>query len=160
MKFRLVDRILAWEPQCAIRGIKNVSFEEYELRTPLGYSPYLPESLILESLFQLVNWMVILSTDYRHTCLGAQLDKAQFIAPLRPGSRMNMDIKVVSWRDDSAIVEGTVFDGRETVVVVERCLAAFVPLVEYYDPDDLRVLYSEIYRPDSLQQPGATSCLV
>jgi hypothetical protein len=24
-----------------------------------------------------------------------------------------------------------------------------VPLVEYYDPDDLRVLYSEIFRPEA-----------
>jgi 3-hydroxymyristoyl/3-hydroxydecanoyl-(acyl carrier protein) dehydratase len=159
MKFRMVDRISAWEPRQVIRGIKTVSFEEYELRKPLGYEPYLPESLILESLFQLANWLVILSTDYTQMCVGAQWDEARFLDTLGPGSRMAMEVTVSGWRDDSVIVDGivsdgivsdgTVSDGRKTVVTVRRCLAAFVPLADYYDPDDLRVLFSEIHRPDA-----------
>jgi 3-hydroxymyristoyl/3-hydroxydecanoyl-(acyl carrier protein) dehydratase len=158
MKFRMVDRISAWEPRRVIRGVKVVSFEEYELREPLGYEPYLPESLILESLFQLANWLVILSTDYEQTCVGAQWDEARFLDTLRPGSRMAMEVAVSGWRDDSVIVDGTVLNGGKTVVAVRRCLAAFVPLADYYDPDDLRVLFSEIHRPDATAQLGATSC--
>lgn len=158
MKFRMVDRISAWEPRQAICGIKAVSFEEYELREPLGYEPYLPESLILESLFQLANWLVILSTDYEQMCVGAQWDEARFLDTLRPGSRMAMEVTVSGWRDDSVIVDGAVSNGRKTVVTVRRCLAAFVPLADYHDPDDLRVLFSEIHRPDVTPQLGATSC--
>ena len=158
MKFRMVDRISAWEPRQVIHGIKAVSFEEYELREPLGYEPYLPESLILESLFQLANWLVILSTDYEQMCIGAQWDEVRFFDTLRPGSRMVMKVAVSGWRDDSVIVNGTVSNGRKTVVTVRRCLAAFVPLADYYDPDDLRVLFSEIHRPDAAALPGATSC--
>jgi hypothetical protein len=55
MKFRMVDRILSWEPETRIRGVKTVSFEEYCLRSPLGYEERLPESLLVESLFQLGN---------------------------------------------------------------------------------------------------------
>lgn len=159
MKFRMVDRILDWVPRRVIHGVKTVSFEEYELRTPLGYEPYLPESLILESLFQLANWLVILSTDYEQMCIGAQWDEARFLDTLRPGSRMVMQVAVDGWRDDSVIVEGTVSSGRQTVVTVRRCLAAFIPLVDYYNPDDLRVLFSEIHRPDPTASLGATSCL-
>jgi 3-hydroxymyristoyl/3-hydroxydecanoyl-(acyl carrier protein) dehydratase len=158
MKFRMVDRIAEWEPREVIRGIKTVSFEEYELREPLGYEPYLPESLILESLFQLANWLVILSTDYRQMCIGAQWDEARFLDTLRPGSRMAMEVTVSGWRDDSVIVDGKVSDGRTTVVTVRRCLAAFVPLADYYDPEDLRVLYSEIHRQDIMSHLGVTSC--
>jgi 3-hydroxymyristoyl/3-hydroxydecanoyl-(acyl carrier protein) dehydratase len=160
MKLRMVDRILAWEPRQVIRGVKTVSFEEYELREPLGYEPYLPESLILESLFQLANWLVILSTDYEQMCIGAQWDEAQFLDTLRPGSRMTMEVTVEGWREDSVIVEGAVSDGRKTVATVRRCLAAFVPLGDYYDSDDLRVLFSEIHRADPTARIGATSCPV
>jgi 3-hydroxymyristoyl/3-hydroxydecanoyl-(acyl carrier protein) dehydratase len=151
MKFRMLDRIDAWEPQRAIRGVKAVSFEEYELREPLGYEPYLPESLILESLFQLANWLVILSSDYGEMSLGAQLDEARFLRPLVPGSRMELDVVVTAWGDQGATVDGTVSDGRQTIVTVQRCLLSFVPLAEYHDADDLRVLYSEIHRPPQTQ---------
>ena len=63
MKFRLVDRILDWEPRRVIRGVKAVSFEEYELKRAWGDEPCLPESLVLESLLQLGNWLVIRSSD-------------------------------------------------------------------------------------------------
>lgn len=160
MKFRMIDRIVDWTPRRAIHGVKTVSFEEYQLREPLGYPPHLPESLILESLFQLANWLVILSTDYQQMCIGAQWDEASFFDTLRPGSRMLMEVTVDGWRDDSVIVEGLVSNGLQTVAAVRRCLAALVPLADYYDPDDLRVLYSEIYRPDPTALPGASSCPV
>ena len=80
--------------------------------------------------------------------VGTQWDEARFPAPLRPGSRLHMDISVPGWRDDGAIVEGVVSDGRQTVATVRRCILAFVPLADYYNPDGLRVLYSEIFRPE------------
>ena len=152
MKFRMVDRILAWEPHRTIRGVKAVSFEEYVLRERLGYPPCLPESLILESLFQLANWLVILSTDYAQMCIGAQWDEARFLGPLLPGRRLHMEVSVSGWRDDGVIVEGTVSDGRQSIASVRRCLTALLPLADYYDPDDLRVLYSEIFRPEEEPQ--------
>jgi 3-hydroxymyristoyl/3-hydroxydecanoyl-(acyl carrier protein) dehydratase len=147
MKFRMVDRIFDWDCRRAIRGVKTVSFEEYQLREPLGYPPCLPESLILESLFQLANWLVMLSTDYEWASVGSQWDEARFLAPLQPGSRLIMDVSAPDWRDDGAIVEGVVSDGRQVVATVRRCVLAFVPLADYYDAEDLRVLYSEICRP-------------
>jgi 3-hydroxymyristoyl/3-hydroxydecanoyl-(acyl carrier protein) dehydratase len=147
MKFRMIDRILAWAPRRMIRGLKAVSFEEYELRGRLGYPPALPESLILESLFQLANWLVILSTDYTRMGVGTQLDEARFLAPACPGRRLEMEIVVRGWRDDGIWIEGAASDGQQTIVAARRCLAMLVPLADYCDPDDLRVLYSEIYRP-------------
>jgi 3-hydroxymyristoyl/3-hydroxydecanoyl-(acyl carrier protein) dehydratase len=148
MKLRMIDRILAWEPRRSIRGVKALSFEEYELRERLGHPPSLPESLILEALFQLANWLVILSTDYKQMCIGAQFDEATFSAPVLPGQRLHMEVAACGWRDDSVIVEGVVSDGRQSITVVRRCIAALLPLDDYYDSGDLRVLYSEIYRPE------------
>ena len=52
MRFRMVDRIDAYQARSSISGAKTVSFEEYSLRTALGCEASLPESLLLESLFQ------------------------------------------------------------------------------------------------------------
>ena len=85
MKFRMVDRILAWEARRMIRGIKTVSFEEYELKERLGDEPCLPESLLMESLFQLGNWLVILSSDFSQMGMVVRLEEVQFDARLASG---------------------------------------------------------------------------
>ena len=64
MKFRMVDRILAWEPRRYIRGIKTVSFEEYRLKAVFADPPHLPQILVTEGLFQLGNWLIMLSSNF------------------------------------------------------------------------------------------------
>jgi 3-hydroxymyristoyl/3-hydroxydecanoyl-(acyl carrier protein) dehydratase len=146
MKFRMIDRILAWKPRRTIRGVKAVSFEEYELRKRLGDEPCLPESLVLEALFQLGNWLVILSSDFTRMGLVVQWREVRFPARLRPGRRLHIDVTVRRWRDDGMLFDASASDGQQTIVAGSRCLAVPAPLADYYDPDDLRVLFSEIHQ--------------
>ena len=156
MKFRMVDRILSWEPQRVIRGIKAVSFEEYELRERLGDEPCLPESLVMEAMFQLGTWLVVLSTDYTQMGLIVQWDEIQFLSRLRPGHRLQMEVVVRTWRDDGIVLDGRASDGEKTIAVGRRCLAVPVSLPDYHDPDDLRVLFSEIHAGESpTRQPSS-----
>ena len=146
MKFRMVDRILAWEPRRMIRGVKAVSFEEYELRERLGDEPCLPESLVMEALFQLGNWLIVLSSDYTRMGLVVQWDEVRFLNRLRPGHRLLMEVNVLTWRDDGILMDGSASDGEKTIVMGSRCLAVPVSLADYQNPDDLRVLFSEIHQ--------------
>ena len=75
MKFRMVDRILAWEPRTRIRGIKTVSFEEYNCKAAFGGDACLPESLLIESLFQLGNWLIMLSSDFTQMGLVVRIER-------------------------------------------------------------------------------------
>lgn len=148
MKFRLVDRILAWQPRQMIQGLKAVSFEEYELRRRLGDEPCLPESLIMESLFQLGNWLLILSSDFHQMGLTVRFEEVRFFGRLRPGRQLCMHARVRSWRDDGVVFDGGGTTEGEEIVAGRGCLAAPVPLADYANPADLRVLFSEIHRPD------------
>ena len=150
MKFRMVDRILSLEPKRRIRGVKTVSFEEYSLRRALGMSERLPESLLTESLFQLGNWLIIVSSDFTQMGLVVRTSRLEFLEPVGPGGRMVCSVTVRRYRDD-----GIVFDGEARVAgrVVARgsgCLAVPTDLADYCDPDDMRVLFSEIHRPEEL----------
>jgi 3-hydroxymyristoyl/3-hydroxydecanoyl-(acyl carrier protein) dehydratase len=158
MKFRMVDRILAWEPRHMIRGVKTVSFEEYELRRRLGDEPCLPESLVMEALFQLGNWLLVLSSDYTKMGLVVQWDEARFPERLRPGHRLHMEVTVRSWREEGVLLDGTARDGEKTVAIGRRCLAVPVTLADYYEPEDLRVLFSEIHRPEEPEPAETAPC--
>jgi len=148
MKFRMIDRIVSYRPRQSIRGVKAVSFEEYSLRDRLGIAPALPETLLTECLFQLGNWLIIVSSDFTQMGMVVRTEQLEFLEPVRPGQSIDADVRVRRYRDD-----GVVFDGRASVAgrVVARgsaCLAVPVDLADYYDADDLRVLFSEIHRPD------------
>jgi 3-hydroxyacyl-[acyl-carrier-protein] dehydratase len=152
MKFRMVDRILAWEPRRCIRGVKVVSFEEYLFKEPLADEPCLPESLLVESLFQLGNWLVILSSDFTEMALVVRFEELRFPGRLRPGESLSMEVVARSYRS-----EGVVFDGRgevggQTIAEGRGCLAMPVRLADYQEPDSLRVLFSEIYIPEGKPQ--------
>jgi 3-hydroxymyristoyl/3-hydroxydecanoyl-(acyl carrier protein) dehydratase len=148
MKLRMVDRILAWEPRQSIRGIKAVSFEEYQLREPLADEPCLPESLLVESLFQLGNWLVVLSSDFTEMALVVRFEEIRFPGRLRPGESLRMEIEARSYRSDGIVLDGRGLAGSRTIALGRGCLAMPVPLADYHDPDSLRVLFSEIYLPE------------
>jgi 3-hydroxymyristoyl/3-hydroxydecanoyl-(acyl carrier protein) dehydratase len=147
MKFRLVDRIVAWQPRGTIRGAKAVSFEEYQLRRRLGDESCLPESLVLESLFQLGNWLVLLSSDFQTMGVVLRFEEVRFFDRLRPGRTLELEAVVRSWREDGIVFDGQGATEHGPLVAGRGCLALPVPLDEYCDAADLRVLFSEIYRP-------------
>lgn len=149
MKFRLVDRIISWTPYERIRGVKTVSFEEYSLREPLGEEARLPESLLLESFLQLGNWLIMLSSDFAQMGMVIRLSEVQFHGSLTPGQQVDMEVVLKRQREDGFELSG---EGRvqgRIVVSGKDCLAAPVPAQDYVSPEDMRVLFAEIYQPET-----------
>jgi 3-hydroxyacyl-[acyl-carrier-protein] dehydratase len=148
MKFRLVDKIVAWSPYQSISGIKALSFEAYCLKESFGDEPRLPETLVLESFLQLGNWLVLLSSDFKETGMVVRISEVRFHGFLLPGRQLRMEVTLARRREDGFELsgEGRV-DGR-TIISGLGCLAVPVPAAELVDPADLRVLFSEIYEPE------------
>ncbi len=148
MKLRMVDRILSWQARKSIRGVKTVSFEEYSLKEALGGEPHLPESLMMESMFQLGNWLVMLSSDFEQLGLLVRMREIHFYEPAGPGRQLFMNVNIRRYRDDGITFDGQVLADGRLIAEGKACLAAPVALSDYHNADDLRVLFSEIYRPD------------
>jgi len=147
MKFRMVDRILAWQSRRSIAGVKAVSFEEYSLKSPWGAEPALPESLLMECLFQLGNWLIVLSSDFTRMGLLVRFEEVRFHGPLQPGQSLRMDVQAASYRDDGVVFDGVATAAGRPIVSGRGCLATPVDLADFHDPADLKVLFSEIHRP-------------
>ena len=148
MKFRLVDKIVSWSPYQRIIGIKAVSFEEYCLKESFGDEPRLPETLLLESLLQLGNWLILLSSDFKETGVVVRISEVRFAGFLLPGRQLRMEVTLARRREDGFEMSGEgKVDGR-TVITGLGCLAVPILASEHADPDDLRVLFSEIYEPE------------
>jgi 3-hydroxymyristoyl/3-hydroxydecanoyl-(acyl carrier protein) dehydratase len=147
MKFRMVDRILAWEPQRSIRGVKALSFEEYCIPSPFGLPEELPQSLLLEGLFQLARWLVALSSDFKQSGLVTHVERCEFETSIGPGEHMVIDVTAREFAPSGILFDAVGRAGKRTLAVAEGCAMVLHPLALDHDPDDLRVLYSEIHRP-------------
>jgi len=147
MKFRMVDSILYWEAHRAIRGVKAASLEEYMLRGPLGYCEQLPESLLLGGMIQLAAWLTILSSDFTQMALPGEVGQVQFPSPVGPGQRVNLELVTRASAEGLIVVDGRGHVGGRLVVDVAELRLSVYPLTDYHDPEDLRVLFSEIHRP-------------
>ena len=147
MKFRLVDKITSWSPYQWIRGAKSVSFEEYCLKESFSEEPRLPETLLLESFLQLGNWLVLLSSDFRETGMVVRISEVRFRGVLAPGGQLEMEVTVARRREDGLELSGEGRVNGRTIITGLGCLAVPVPAAEYVNPEDMRVLFSEIYEP-------------
>ncbi len=147
MKWRLVDHIVSWSPYVRIRGLKAVSFEEYSLKEALGDESRLPESLLLESLFQLGNWLIMLSSDFTLMGIVTRMSSVRFEQSLRPGQRLEMEVRLERQREDGFEFSGHGRADGHVVITGSGCLAVPVPLRDFANPEALRVLFSEISQP-------------
>jgi len=145
----MVDRIVDYECCKSIRTAKTVSFEEYQLKSPFGDRPCLPESLLLESLIQSGLWLVVLSSDFTKMGLLVRAREVRFIEPVSPGQTMFLDIRARTYSRDEVLFDGQALVDQKTIAYGKGCLVKIVQLEEYFIPDDLKVLFSEIYRQEA-----------
>ena len=153
MKFRFVDRITSWKSHEHISGLKAVSFEEYSLKNAFGDEARLPEMLLLESLLQLGNWLILLSTDFQQMATVIRIDETRFHGALRPGKVVRMEVAMVRHHDDGFELTGEGRVDGQLIISGMGCLAAPLPVADYHDPDNLRVLFAEIYQENQACNP-------
>lgn len=144
MRWRLVDKINAYEPWGWISGHKGISLEEYSLLRPFGRKGVFPESMVIESCVQLARWLVMRSSDFQQTCRLSGIH--DFIVESWPGMGevMVMDVAI-----EKREAEG--LDVRCEVKVAERYVGrgrltlSFHDLAEAYDPDLQDLYWQDLY---------------
>ena len=142
MKLRLIDTIERIDPHRGIRGVKVPSFEEYMMRSAMGYAEQLPESLLLGSMVQLASWLVVVSSEFSQIALPREIEEIQFASAVGPGQRVVLDLQVRGLTCD-----GTAYVGGRLVARLNKLQLALHPLADFENPADLRILFSEIHRP-------------
>jgi 3-hydroxyacyl-[acyl-carrier-protein] dehydratase len=108
----MIDSVIGIEPEKRIQAIKNVTGNEIQF---LGHFPehaVLPGTLIVEAIGQAASLLFARSTGSGLTAgeflvLGA-INSMRFLVPVVPGDRMEIEVKVLKFVQDLALVEGQV----------------------------------------------------
>jgi len=108
----MVDSVVSLEPDKSIHAIKNVTGNELQF---LGHFPeqaVMPGTLIVEAIGQAASVLFSKATGAglkpgEFLVLGA-INNMRFLAPVVPGDRMEIAVKVLKLVGDAALVEGAV----------------------------------------------------
>lgn len=122
--FLLVDRIIEFEPEKRIVGIKNVTFNEPFFPGHFPGRPIMPGVLIIEALAQTGGILAFKSfPQKRGSVLFLGIDEARFRKPVLPGDQMRLSVEVLKRRREIWIFEGKAYVGDE-IVAEAKIMAA------------------------------------
>lgn len=105
----MVDSVISLEPGKHIRAIKNVTGSEIQF---LGHFPeyaVMPGTLIVEAVGQAASILFSKSmgsgTRPGEFLVLGSINEMRFLKPVVPGDRMELDVQVLKFVDDFAVVE-------------------------------------------------------
>ena len=95
----LVDRVLDWEANKFLRGIKNVTVNEPFFQGHFPAYPVMPGVLVIEAMAQVAGLLTMLSDvarrDGSQLVLFAGIDQARFKRQVVPGDQLILEAEVV-----------------------------------------------------------------
>lgn len=115
----MVDSVISLEPGSSIRTTKNVTGNEIQF---LGHFPeraVMPGTLIVEAIGQSASILFSKTTGTgtrpgEFLVLGS-INDMRFLIPVVPGDRMEIDVQVLKFIEDFALVEGVATVDRTVV---------------------------------------------
>ncbi len=144
MKFRFVDQILSYQVHHFIVGTKAVSLEEYFLSRPLGFKDYFPPTLMIESLFQLGNFLIFKSFQNKLAYI-TMFNRIDIQRPLTKGEVMQMRVELTGHIEDTVKLNGRCHVDDETVLKGSGCIAKLVNVEQLVNPDKYTILFESLY---------------
>lgn len=118
MRFQLVDKILSFNKNKSIVGVKGVSLEadDFVPQGPLVY----PVTLCLESLAQLGGWLTIASLDFVYIAVLGMISGAEVYKGAEVGDSLLIKAELVGLSDEISEIRGEIRRGEELIIKVNR----------------------------------------
>jgi 3-hydroxyacyl-[acyl-carrier-protein] dehydratase len=113
--FLLVDRVIEFEPEKRIVGIKNVTFNEPFFPGHFPGKPIMPGVLIIEAMAQTGGILAFKSFPHlKGDVRFIGIDRARFRRPVTPGDQLKLVLEVVKHRREVWVFQAEAFvDGKK-----------------------------------------------
>src|SRR5918994_1503889 len=105
--FLLVDRIIEFEPDRRIVGVKNVSLNERYLAHPPGERPVLPPTILTECVAQVGAILILAKPENREKLpFFAGIERVRYRRPVYPGDVVEIEAVVRRLRSRMGVLHG------------------------------------------------------
>jgi len=124
--FLFVDKILEFEPEKRIVGIKNVTFNEPFFQGHFPGHPIMPGVLIVEAMAQVGGVLLLNTVDNPEDKLVffIGLDKVRFKKPVHPGDQLIFELKLLRKLKNTFTMEGKAYVDNK--IAVEATMMAAI----------------------------------
>jgi len=142
MRYFLLDKITAFEPNAFACGVKNVSLSDQVLHDHFPDHPIFPGALLVEAMAQLAGFLLESGrADAPERAILAQIERAKFHAPAGPGDQILLKVSLAQRLDAAAQVEAEAHVG-------ERCIgrARLTFMLRRVDSDRVTEQRAMLYR--------------
>ena len=115
--FLLVDRIIEFEVDKRIVGIKNVSLNERYLSIGADGSQVLPPTILTEAVAQVGAIMILAKPENHHRLIFFMgIERVRYRRPVRPGDVVVIEANVVRLRSRMGVLRGVArVDGKSVI---------------------------------------------
>jgi hypothetical protein len=146
MKWRLVDRVVAFAPWEQISAAKALSFEETTLLERWGREGDVPPALLLESCVEAARWLVAVSSGFTRTAALSQCDRFEF-GPVGPAVTLTVSVSVTSRSAERLEVRAECrAPGRREPVAQGQLALELLPLAGSFDREWVMALWGDLRR--------------
>ena len=115
--FLLVDRIVEFEEDTRIVGIKNVSLNERYLAHRKGEQPVLPPSILTEAVAQVGAILILAKPENREKLIYfREVERVRYHRPVHPGDVVRIEAAVVRLRSRVGQLSGVARVDSEVVL--------------------------------------------
>jgi 3-hydroxyacyl-[acyl-carrier-protein] dehydratase len=128
--FLLVDRIIEFETDKRIVGIKNVSLNERYLSHAINGSPVLPPTILTEAVAQVGAIMILAKPENRQRLIFfAGIERVRYRRPVRPGDVVVIEARVIKLRSRMGLLKGDARVNGKVVIDGTMTFALGPPLL-------------------------------
>ncbi len=128
MRFQLVDKILRFDKNKSIVGVKGVSLEANDLVPfPQGSLVY-PVTLCLESLAQLGGWLTTASLDFVCLPVLGIISQAEVYKEARVGDNLLVKAELIDLSDEASVIKGEIRRDEVLIIKVKRVVYGLVKI--------------------------------
>jgi len=105
--FLLVDRIIEFETDRRIVGIKNISLAEPALSWTAGVPGGLPPTILTEAVAQVGAILILAKPENRNRLIYFMgIDRVRYRRPVRPGDEVRIEATVIRLRSRMGLLRG------------------------------------------------------
>jgi 3-hydroxyacyl-[acyl-carrier-protein] dehydratase len=117
--FLLIDKIIEFEPNVKMVGLKNVTINEPFFQGHFPGNPIMPGVLIIEAMAQVAGILAFRSGVQGDTLYFMSIEKAKFRKPVVPGDQLKFVVNTLKRRNSVWKFSGEAFVSDKLVSEVE-----------------------------------------
>jgi 3-hydroxyacyl-[acyl-carrier-protein] dehydratase len=142
MRFLLYDRIVTIDKGKSIVGTKTFSLSDEFLTRHYKKSALVPGVMLIESMAQLLGWLVIYSHDFKLTTFMSLIENVSLPSKLRTGFEAKIYAEIISTSERDTLGRAQLFINGQSVAGIGRIIYSHSDKVDSAELEQLFCYYS------------------